>query len=180
MEQLSKKERRELKHQEKEIAKEAAVKARRRKRLTIWSISVVLVILSIGGLIWYSATRPLLPKSEIISRNGLHWHPEISISILGRKQEIPANIGIGVVEKPIHTHDNMGVIHLEFSGLVKKDDLRLGKFFEIWGKRFNKDCVLDKCNGPEGQVKMFINGKQNFEFENYIMNDKDKIEIILE
>lgn len=134
----------------------------------------------ISGLGWYVATRPPLPEDEIVARAGIHWHPEIKISILGKNQEIPANIGLGVVEKPIHTHDDMGVVHLEFQGLVKKEDVQLARFFEIWGKQFNKDCIFDKCSGPEGKLKMFVNDKENSEFENYVMRDGDKIEIIFE
>jgi len=69
---------------------------------------------------------------------------------------------------------------MEFSGLCLEDDLRLGRFFEIWGKRFNKNCIFDKCSGPEGQLKMFVNGELNYEFENYMMKDGDKIEIIFD
>lgn len=176
--ELSKKERRRLK---KELEKTEVVRKERKKRfLKLGFILgvVVLVTLSIAGLIRLPKSRPPLPASEIVSRNGLHWHPEISILILGQKQKIPANIGMSIVENPIHTHDNMGVIHLEFSGLVKKDDIRVGKFFEVWGKKFNKDCIFDKCNGAEGQLKMFVNAKENSEFENYSMRDGDKIAII--
>ena len=69
---------------------------------------------------------------------------------------------------------------MEFSGLVKESDLRLGRFFEIWGKTFSQDCIFDKCAGPQNQLTMLINGKENFEFESYIMRDGDKIEIIFE
>lgn len=158
-------------------------KMKRKKKIKkLFSIGLMVLFIGggISGLFWYLAAKPPVPESDVIARNGLHWHPEIKISILGKIQEIPANIGLGAVEKPIHTHDNMGVIHLEFQGLVKKDNARLGRFFEIWGKRFNRDCIFDKCNGPEGQVKMFVNNKENNEFENYIMRDGDKIEINFE
>lgn len=69
---------------------------------------------------------------------------------------------------------------MEFSGLVKKDDVRLGRFFEIWRKQFTKDCIFDTCDGSGGKLKMLVNGRENFEFENYIMRDRDKIEIIFE
>lgn len=143
---------------------------------------VLLIILILGILIlgWFLVSKISAPDSEIVARNGIHWHPEVSIKILGQKIEISANIGLGLTERPIHTHDNMGVIHLEFSGLVRKDDVRFGKFFEIWGKTFNKDCIFDRCSGPDGKLKMLVNGKENSEFDNYIMQDGDKIEIIFE
>jgi len=180
MEQPANEERREIRRQEKLQKQEAAVRKHRFKKIALWSVGGILVIAVIGSLIWYGVARLAIPKSDIVSRNGLHWHPELSIKILGQKQIIPVNIGLGIIERPIHTHDDMGVIHLEFSGIVKKSDVQLSQFFKIWGKKFNKDCIFDKCSGPEGTLKMLVNGKENNEFENYIMEDGDKIEIIFE
>lgn len=138
---------------------------------------IALVGGGIGSLVWYVATRPPVPQSEIISRGGIHWHPELTITVKGQKQEIPANLGLGAIHQPIHTHDSTGVLHLEIQGLVRKDDTKLGRFFKIWGKEFNSNCIFDNCNGPEDKVTMTINGKENTGFDNYEMKDKDKIEI---
>ncbi len=177
---LTKKERQRLKRQQKES--EHLRHHRQKKLKKILLIAVVALIVG-GGIfsgVYFLATRPSQPEPEIISRQGIHWHTELSITILSQQQDIPANIGISITEQPIHTHEEDNIIHLEFTGVVKKDDIRLGRFFEIWGKKFNKDCIFTKCNGPEGEVKMFVNSEPNFEFENYIMRDKDKIEIIFE
>lgn len=124
----------------------------------------------IGGAIWLFSRQEEVAKSapedQIASRTGLHWHAQLAIYIKGEKQEVPEGIGLGAIEQPIHTHDNSGTIHMEFPGLVKKDDLRLGQFFQIWGKQFNS-----------GKVKMMVNGQDNQEFRNYQMRDGDKIEI---
>src|SRR3989344_1201219 len=116
-------------------------------------------------------------EANIISKNGLHWHPELSIYINSKKQLIPKDIGLRAVHQPIHTHDDTGVIHMEMQGIVTDDQTKLGNFFKIWGKQFNKDCIFDSCNGKDRKMKMMVNGKQNNEFENYLMHDKDKIEI---
>lgn len=141
-----------------------------------------------GGLsLWLLLRTNSVNEEELISAAGIHWHPELSIYIHGEKQVIPADIGIGAVHNPIHTHDDTGVIHLEFNGQVTKRQITLGNFFKIWGKKFNKDCIFysgggpggrgESCNGSEGQVKMFVNGAPSNEFENYVMKDGDKIEI---
>lgn len=178
--QLSKKERRLLRHQQRD--EEQTREKQRKKIKKLFDIGFVILVIGavISGLVWYFASKPLTPESDIIAQDGIHWHPEIKISVLGQIQKIPANIGLGITENSIHTHDNMGVIHLEFSGLVKKDDVRLGKFFAIWGKKFNQDCIFDKCSGTEGRLKMFVNDKENSEFENYVMRDGDKIEIVFD
>ena len=130
-----------------------------------------------GAIAWYIATRPPIVEAEVVSRSGLHWHPELRISIKGKTQDIPENLGIGVRHNPIHTHDRDSVFHLEFQGLVTMDNLRLREFFKVWSKRFNRICIFEYCNGPEGNVKMLVNGEENREFESYVMKDRDKIEI---
>lgn len=106
----------------------------------------------------------------------MHIHPRLKIVIKNKEEVIPANIGIvsPTCMRPIHTHDASGTLHLEFP---KPRDVRLAEFFTIWGKPFNSNQILEFTNGPEGQVKMLVNGQENTEFENYIMKDLDRIEI---
>lgn len=159
-------------------------KARQRQRMLKQAVKIALILVAvlgpIAGLLWYGATRPETPETDIISKKGLHWHPELSIEIKGQKQEISPNIGIGAVHSPTHTHDTSGTVHLEMQGLVTKENIKLAQFFKAWDKQFSANCILDSCNGTDGTVKMFVNGKENTEFENYQMKDKDKIEIKFE
>jgi hypothetical protein len=145
-----------------------AVRKKTAKKIFKIILMAFLAIGSIGWLIWHVANLPKISESEIISRNGIHWHPELSIVVRGVKQEIPANIGFGAVEMPMHTHDNTGIIHLEFGNLVLKSDITLNNFFKVWGK----DLWSFGAN-----VKMTVNGKENTEYENYMMQDNDKIEL---
>ncbi|MDP3947603.1 MAG: hypothetical protein Q8Q41_02850 [bacterium] len=139
---------------------------------------ITLLLLGGGWLLWrYIATLPEIEAKDIISRNGFHWHPELAITIKGGKFAIPANVGLGAVHEPTHTHAEDGVIHLEFSGLVLKQHTRLGEFFRVWGKTLTKDCIFEYCNGPEGKVTMTVNGVPNEEYGDYEMKDGDKIEI---
>lgn len=170
---LTKKERRLLARQQRA---EEQISVQRQGKIWKWLV-VVLVVGLVGAGGWWLSTRPGVSNEEIISRKGLHWHPELTIIIKGEKQEISANIGIGAAHQPIHTHDVTGTLHLEIQGLVTKDDIKIGRFFKIWGKQFSSSCILDFCNSEEEKVKMFVNGQGNGEFENYLMKDKDKIEI---
>ena len=167
----------EIKHQQRIKEEQLLQRKRTIKRFVKTFMVIVAIAVPLGGLIWYGATRPPTPESDIVSKKGLHWHPELTITINVKNQEIPANIGIGAVHQPIHTHDASGVVHMEIQGLVTKEDTKLGRFFKIWGKQFNSNCIFDYCNGADGNVKMFVNGKENTEFDNYLMQDKDKIEI---
>ena len=167
---LTKKERKELKRQEKLEVKETVSKQRHAKKILQWIGWSALGVAIVGGLVWLVASQPETPESEIVSRSGFHWHPELTIYIKGEKMEIPENIGIGAVHQPIHTHDDsdLGVVHMEFQGLARKQDITLGQFFKNWGK----DMRSFGAN-----MKMTVNGKESTEYENYVMRDKDKIEL---
>lgn len=143
--------------------------------------TIVTILMVAGAILLLSKGETVnVPKDQIVAQQGLHWHPRLTVLIKGEKQEIPADFGIGAVHLPIHTHaadSKEGVLHMEMSGLVTKDETKLGKWFQLWGKQFNSNCIFDKCNGPDGTVKMTVNGQENMEFENYLMKDNDKIEI---
>ena len=97
-----------------------------------------LAVVAIGGLVWYVATRPPVPESDIVSRKAFHWHSELAIYVKGEKQDIPANIGIGAVHQPVHTHNdsNQGIIHLEFQGLARKQDVDARPVFQKLGEGY--------------------------------------------
>lgn len=175
--QLTRHERRLLKRKAEEKAQERSSRSRALKRWMMW---ILIIGGGVGLITWWAVSQKPVPEGDVIARRGLHWHPELVISIKGQQQAIPANLGIAAAHNPIHTHDSTGVIHLEFQGVVTKDDLRLGQFFKVWGKTFSSTCILDTCNGPDGQVKMTVNGQPNTEFDHYLMHDKDKIEIRFE
>jgi len=144
------------------------------------SIIIILVTIVFAGGIWWSKSlQESSDDSTIISSRGVHWHPQLAIYLNGEKQNIPANIGLIGGHNPMHTHDPDGVVHLEYDGVVREDDTKLGRFFGLWGKQFNEECIFDYCNDEEGghHMMMFVNGKENFEFGNYMMRDGDKIEI---
>lgn len=146
----------------------------------IGGIVLATFVILVGGVLLLSRGEKSVPEGEVVSRNDLHWHPRLTVSIKGEKQEFTDSIGLGAVHQPMHTHSEDykdGVVHMEMQGVVTKDETKLGNFFRIWGKQFNSATLFDKTNGPDGTVKMLVNGKENNEFENYLMKDSDNIEI---
>jgi len=127
------------------------------------------VILILGASVWWSESQQAVGQ-DVVSRNGFHGHSELVIYVKGEKLDIPENIGIGAVHQPVHTHDdsNQGIVHMEFNGIVRKQDVTLGVFFKNWGKDMRSFGT---------NMKMTVNGKENTDYENYIMGDKDKIEL---
>lgn len=141
-----------------------------------WGIPTLLVL---GGVIWV-LSLPKLPESEVVSKQPIHWHPHLAIMINNQPFPIPANVGAGPAgahTELIHTHDDTGTLHLEKSAPVRVKDTQLGEFFKVWDKEFSDTQIFEHMNGPEGTVKMYVNGVQNFEYGAYKMRDGDKIEI---
>lgn len=176
-EEFSKK---QLRRQEKFAEKETHHRNRAIKTFFKQAALIVLVGGAIAGLWWLIAKIPKQASSAIISTRGIHWHPYLSIRIHGEEITIPANIGLAGRHNPMHTHETDGIIHLEYSGAVSEDNIRLKNFFEIWGRSFNRECILDSCNGEKGTMRMMVNGEPNNEFGDYMMRDEDRIEIIFE
>lgn len=114
-------------------------------------------------------TAPDVAKDQLITEDGIHWHPRLSVYVKGVKQELSGDIGVGAVHQPMHTHPDDykdGVVHIEIPGTVTKQQLQLSNFFKIWGREFNAKTA-----------RMLVNGTENKELEAYAMRDGDRIEI---
>ena len=123
----------------------------------------------LGGAVWWASTQsPPQSNGELVSANGLHWHPELAIYFKGEQQQIPANIGLVGGHKPMHTHEDLPIIHLEFQGAVRSQDITLKKFFDTWGK----DMQSFGTN-----MTMTVNGEPNTELGEYVFRDGDKVEL---
>lgn len=145
----------------------------------ILAIGALAVALLFAGNMW---SRSLSSNdSTIIATSGIHWHPRLTITVKEEEVSIPTDIGVGsaYANRPsygdggmamtaIHTHDDVPIIHLEFSGLVRKEDITLARFFEVWGR--------DMRSFGE-KMRMTVNGTENTELGNYLMQDGDRIEL---
>jgi len=139
----------------------------------------VLIVLLIAYGVYSASTAPPAPVNPNVPSGSIHWHPTLEIIINGEKQIIPAEVGIGAVHQPVHTHkeDNLqGVLHIEAEHPTD-DIMKLGFFFRVWGKVLNENCIFEFCNDGNKTMKMTVNGKSNSDFENYYMKDGDKIVI---
>ncbi len=154
----------------------------------------LIIMISAGIYLFYNKSTTESPYTGNVISNlpnsPVHWHPVLNIIIDGKKQRIPANIGIGsqysssplwdpvMSMTGIHTHDDSGTLHWEIMTVPKKENLYFGNFFQIWGEPFNSECIFEYCNGNGKTVKMLVNGQPNYDFDKYIVRDKDRIEIV--
>lgn len=152
------------------------------KKVKNWIILLLVFGIISYGIFWMvgnSNQNPIPIEDELtfIPPTGeIHWHPTLNILIDGELQEITENIGItNNVHFPTHTHEdaNVGVIHMENRNPTR-ETVTLGYFFEVWRKTFNKNCIFDSCT-DEGELKMYVNDEENFDFDRYFMQDNDNI-----
>ena len=150
---------------------------KQKKKIRNWIIFIIIIGLLGWGIFSLINKEPESnPESNFeVPKGQIHWHPHLTIMINGEEQFIPANIGLGAVHQPIHTHDTDNIIHME-NNRPARETVVLGYFFKVWGKKFNKTCIFDYCT-DKGTLKMYVNNKENFDFENYFMHDKDEIVI---
>ena len=151
------------------------------KKIKNWTISILVLGIIIGLLFWgmnsligESKECKTAPVTEVNigshTNLKLHIHSNLKIIIDGVEQQIPPNIGVSPgILRPVHTHDEPGKIHIE--GLCARE-FSLGEFFSVWGETFNSSCIFDKCGG---ELKFFVNGKENSEFERVILRDDQEI-----
>ncbi|MCI0542476.1 hypothetical protein L0Y69_01820 [bacterium] len=144
-----------------------------------WGIGILIPV----ALVAWIVSLPKIPEDEVLSRQGVHWHAELAIKIATTSITIPANVGISAASthpNNMHTHADDNIIHIEKTGIVRKDDARLKHFFEVWEKDFSKDSILGNAATGSSTIKMLVNGVENQDYGEYIMRDGDKIEIIYE
>jgi hypothetical protein len=104
-----------------------------------------------------------------------HYHAHFTIYADGKKVVVPANMGLDTtnqVYSPIHTHDESGVIHIE----ADTKDFRgtLGDVFDVWGVKFDKQCLGGYCDG----VKVWVNGKPNDQYGDLQLQSHDAVTIV--
>lgn len=87
----------------------------------------------------------------------VHIHQHLDIFVNGKREPVPANIGIydGQFITELHTHDATGIMHVESP---TKRSFDLGQFFGVWGVRLNANCVGGYCK-PTKPWRVYVNGR---------------------
>lgn len=178
--QLTKKERRQMKREEKAHEIESGRRARHNKAVLFWGVSIVAVF-AVGFGIFKLLSAPAqdleasILKTCVTHSGGMHIHPDLRIVINGEAQEISANVGIsGNCMRPLHTHDGTGKLHVEFP---RPHDFTLGDFFSIWEKSFSAQEILGYKADDSHTIEFSVNGAPSNEYQKYVVKDHDELEI---
>jgi hypothetical protein len=104
--------------------------------------------------------------------NAAGWRARIVIAIFGESYPIPGDVGI------INNETKAKVFTISTDGIVSKgvsEDVTLKDFFDVWDKTFNSTCILDYCNTNTSSMVMYVNGKENTDYELYTIKNNDVI-----
>ena len=137
----------------------------------IFPIILIAIIITVAAFF-------LLNKQGIGIVGDVHRHADFKVYIndvpINFTQEKYMSFANHTLSNFIHLHDMDGdVIHQHISGI------KLKPFFESLGIQFTNDCFAidgqNYCNNEQSSLKFFVNGQQNSQFENYELQDLDKI-----
>lgn len=119
---------------------------------------------------------------ETAERLTYHVHAHLDVFVDGRRQTVPAGIGIvttdpavhsGTIDgqpayggistpcaqpciSPLHTHDVTGILHTESATRANNT---LGQFFTEWDVPLTAQCVDTYCSPPT-RIAVYVNGRR--------------------
>lgn len=103
----------------------------------------------------------------------IRWVAKLDIYINGELQTIPGGIGL-------EENNTAGFRTYAEDNIIYKEgpkNLTLGDFFEEWRQTFDSYCIFEYCRNSTHDLRMFVNNRINYEFEKYVVQDRDLIEI---
>lgn len=169
--QQLKRQQREEHQQQKETAEE---KAQHHKNY-LWIAITLVILVAFAATIYYLSTQ----KEATYTDRQVHWHVLIDMNICGIPTDLPCNVHTpGIVHgedfcgEPNFHHHHDNTIHIE--GLIqKKEDIALGRFFDIIGVPFSNTTLMNYTNGAlcgntTGTLKMYVNDQPRTDFRDYI------------
>ncbi|NDK09246.1 hypothetical protein GW846_00515 [Candidatus Gracilibacteria bacterium] len=140
-----------------------------------YGILLALVIIPIIWIILMIVFRePVSGDSKQV-----HWHLPLSYNLCGDTKMIPDSGQHGI----LHGHDD-DQIHVE--GIVDMENRNetLGGYFDAANITFNENQIGEyqngtRCEGSDnpGKLSVLVNGVENTEYRNYILNENDTVEI---
>ena len=190
-EQLSKHERRQMKIEQRREAKLKMQQEIENKGGMKKYAFIAVAVLLVGAALYFfafvaksSPTGNFNTAGIVFPLNNIHWHAIPQITLCGEEKPIPTpGPGLHLGNTLFHTHED-AQIHIEGT-VAGPEQITLGGFFDKIGVKFSSTEIMgrkngDICNGVPGTVQLFVNGSLNAEFRDYVVRDKDKIQIMFE
>jgi hypothetical protein len=130
-------------------------------------ITIAILLVFLGSSLTYAVISTVPEQNQVQS----DWRAMLIITIFNEQYPIPAGIGTNN-----QTYSKLFTINS--NGIVYKtgdDSATVGEFFTIWGESFNSTCILSYCNTENNSMRMYVNNKENFDYDLYTINNNDVI-----
>lgn len=114
----------------------------------------------------------------------IHWHADYQVWACGERLDLIDPTGLkNKIGSPLFHEHNDDRIHVEGT-VMHLEDIDLGSYFEVIGGELNEQVLVyptegkgiveyssgETCpNGEVGEVQVFVNGKKQQDFANYLM-----------
>jgi hypothetical protein len=144
-----------------------------------------MLILITGGVLAYLYLAPAEygphgPVTQECVQHGsagtFHIHPTLTITVNGSRVTVPDGIGLSPCMRPLHTHDDSGVIHVEYQ---RPSHFTLGEFFDVWGQPFDSTQVLGYKATGTSKLTMTVNGSPSLAFRALVLENGQRIDVVL-
>jgi hypothetical protein len=145
----------------------------------LWIAFGVLALAALVGIMVSAATRQKTQGAVV----GDHWHAHFAIVVCGKAlPPFPLSNG------GVHTHGD-GLIHIHPANATEAGaNANLGRFLASVGVRLAPASLQlpngvvhrdgDKCpDGKTGTVHLLVNGKDNREWDAYVLRERDVVVI---
>ena len=170
----SKDEQRRLKKKERAERRRGEVEAKARSK-TIRRAVILLVIAAIVVGAGYLAFSRASSGSGIGPLNSAHEHADWMLYINGKAIDLDG-AQYKIKSDYVHMEGTTHAIHMHATNVP------LGYFIETLGMKITPTSItvegVTYNNEGDKKVRMFVNGKENFEFDRYILKSQDEILIV--
>ncbi|MBI1936004.1 hypothetical protein HYS31_06195 [Candidatus Woesearchaeota archaeon] len=155
-----------------------------KKDIAFYAVILILLVLLIWQ--WLAKNKAMIQLDALQKANAqlrqlsgigdlksAHWHADVKVYVDGKALDF-SQPRYQLATSFIHFEEGIGdVVHIHATGLTA------GHLFESLGIDFNSNCMLidaqSYCNDVRNKLKFYVNGKLNDDFDNYAMQDLDKI-----
>lgn len=148
------------------------------KHVYFWAIVVPVVLASV-----YLAGHTVYGNFNSVTNGPVHWHADYQVRVCGERVDlVNPDFPRNKIGSPLFHEHNDDRIHIE--GTVDElANINLERYFEtIGGKLAGGEFVFptedrgvvsvkdgDECNGNEGSLKVYLNGKILENYEDYVI-----------
>ena len=162
---------------ERDKAIEKVIKKRKTMKILKYTIPIILIIAVIGAAVVYLPKNTNQDNVGVGPYGSAHIHGDLAVYINGTQLRFNDDKYFQgeLHERYTHLHaPHDTLVHVHATGVT------IGRFMNGIYMPFNATCITNTdekrlCNDEVNTLKFYVNGEENFGYDQYIIKDQDKI-----